>query len=313
MKKRFAIQLAIVCTMLAVSATGQAFEIETESDWNMQLNGYLDMEYTFMSRMPMFMNMSMGMDGMYMDMDAGHELAQKHINLLFDAENGLFRWHLNLESLTSLTTERQDWERQHLLEGYGEYTFDDSLRLRVGKFLAPFGIYNDVRYITPLYATVVLPFMYETSRNYSGTPLTPPPAVAMLSGQYWGDDWDLYYAFYMGTEDKTEQGINKRDVGESFGGRVRATMSEVLSLGFSAYTAKDQSTRSFRTSPKIESAAVESPREFTWGADMEYKFPDDVTLQTEVARSNHENMGSRLSYYVRLQKEIGSWTPFVTI
>lgn len=212
--------LIVACTLLALCGTGEAFEIETDSDWQMRMNGYADLQYTYMSTMPMFMNMPMG-GGMFMNMPVTHELSQEHFNLLFDAELGRFRTHLNFEALRSLTTVKEDWDKQHLLQSYGEYTFDDSLRLRFGKFLAPFGIYNDVRYITPLYASVVLPTMYQAGGNYSGTPLTPPPAVAMVSGDFWGDDSSLYYAFYVGMKDKLEQHINSRDVGSSFGGRLR--------------------------------------------------------------------------------------------
>lgn len=212
--------MIVACTLLALCGTGEAFEIETDSDWQMRMNGYADLQYTYMSTMPMFMNMPMG-GGMFMNMPVTHELSQEHFNLLFDAELGRFRTHLNFEALRSLTTVKEDWDKQHLLQSYGEYTFDDSLRLRFGKFLAPFGIYNDVRYITPLYASVVLPTMYQAGGNYSGTPLTPPPAVAMVSGDFWGDDSSLYYAFYVGMKDKLEQHINSRDVGSSFGGRLR--------------------------------------------------------------------------------------------
>lgn len=310
-----AIILCAICILLVMPATSLAFEIETDSDWNIHVNGYMDLEYTYMSTMPMFMNMGMG-GGMFENMPVNHELAQEHLNILLGLENGPFRAHFNFESIKSFSTGREDWDKQHLLEGYGEYTFDDSFRLRAGKFLAPFGIYNDIRYLTPLFATVVLPFMYESPSNYSGTPLTPPPATAMVSGQYWGDDWDFYYAFYIGTEDKTEQHINAQDNAESLGGRVKATFNEDLTLGFSAYTVKDQSTRGIRKvtvmgNPSLEKFNIESPREFVWGADLQYDLGDNLRLLAEVARSDLENLRSRISYYFRLEKEIGRWTPFV--
>jgi hypothetical protein len=139
----------------------------------------------------------------------------------------------------------------------------------------------------------------------------------MVSGDFWGEDSSLYYAFYVGMEDKVEQHVNPGDVGSSFGGRLLSTVSEKLSLGVSAFTAKDQVTRSVRPvmvmgKPSLRRFGVESPREFTWGADMQYKFPGDVTLEAEIARSNFESIGDRLSYYVRVKKEIDRWTPFVT-
>ena len=230
----------LISIFFLTGTTAYTIEIETDSDFRLQFNGYADLEFTYQRGMPAFSsNLSGGKhnddDNIFEELSEISQLDQRHLNLLFDAEYNQFRWHVNLESLYGFSTEIEPYTENdiELLETYGEYTYNDLFKFRVGKFLAPFGIYNDIRYITPLYATVILPFIYEVKDSYSGSSITPPPGVAMLSGNYWGDNINFYYAFYSGMEDKIEQHINTNDVGASFGGRVKLTFNENLTFGLS--------------------------------------------------------------------------------
>lgn len=322
------VTLTIALAVLGSSAqTASALNFSPGGDWHVMVNGYADFEYTKMTRMPMFMPMMGGMmtnpamGGMFMKMEPQRQLAQRHSNLLVDAQRGRFRVHLNFESLNTLTTEDRDIHpyKNHLLQSFGEYMVSEGLSVRVGQFLAPFGIFNDIRYITPLFATVVLPFIYMAPGNYSGTLITPPLASAMISGQYYGDTWGLYYAAYTGMEDKDRTRLDKHDLGNSVGARVKLSLfDDAATLGFSAYTVKDQTTR--KTVPSsngmgFQRMAVNNSREVTWGIDLDaLPLPNllpGLRLQGEYVRSDFEGARNRSSYYVRLMYEIDRFTPFI--
>ena len=164
--KKLSISL-LTALILSISFPVEAARFQA-GEMTFGINGFLGVEYTYMDGMPMVMEV--GGTPMIMRMDSVSFLSMRHLNLLFTVEKDNFRALINLHSNNLFeTNDDQDTFKGSfgIQEAYGEYTFYNGLRVRAGEFLVPFGIYNDVRYILPVFSTVVLPHIYEPPRNYS--------------------------------------------------------------------------------------------------------------------------------------------------
>ncbi len=260
-----------------------------------KFNLYFDYEYTKMEKMPMPMGVA------YMEMDEQEHTAVRHLNFLGDFEKGAVRAHFNFEAQNLYTSGDDDGRdsTSRMMEYYLESTLNDAFKVRAGKFLAPFGIYNDIRYITPLYATVVLPTIYAAPMGYSGGAFYPPDANAMFSGVLFPtDDIELYYAAYYGTGEKDDKGMGFNAT-PSTGGRVKATLHEMLTLGVSGFTFDND-------------VVGGTGQEDTIGADLELLLlDDDLTIQAEHVKTGYNGIKDRSSRYVRVMYKIDRFTPFV--
>lgn len=306
MKKIFFVFLLVILLGITSSAHAVSFDA---GDIKFGINGYMDLEYTYMSEMPMTNTAGT----MIMRMDDESSLDQHHMNLLFDAERGKFRAHVNLESIYAYTTAGEytldtDDPANHKLEGtkgkgefsmleaYGQYTVNDLFKVTAGHFLMPFGIYNEVKYITPLFATVVLPQMYQLPRMYTGGAFIHPTSNLMVSGDYMREKAELYYSLHIGNGERETSGLDKNK-DKLIGGRLKLTLLDDIKVGVSYCTVND--------SPDTDG------RNNTFGADLDLTFLDNFNLQSEYILDEYDKRDTRYSYYARLTYYIDKFSPFI--
>jgi len=264
----------------------------------LSVNGYLDVQYTYMDRMPMKMG------AMVMPMDSVSTLDQDHLNLIFQASRDRVTTNVNLQSRRGYAGSIQSdgtvsghgqWE---VLEAYGEYQFSDRVALRGGQFLTPFGIYNHMRFAIALFAPVVLPTFYEPPPNYAASgglsSLVPDAANLMAHGTFDNGTTAVDYAAYLGSGRRNATGTDAND-DKGVGGKVEVHYAG-QTVGVSAYRADDGDAfgRRAHTAASLDLNAR------------------DLNLQGEVLKvSTSTDAADVLSYYVRLSYLMGSTTPFV--
>lgn len=283
--------LLITGTMVAPHASAVTIEA---ADMRLGINGYVNGLYTYMSKMPMSMGGTMP-DTSTFETDS---------HLLFNAVKDKLRISFNLEFGNSASVSGSDMGgmgsgeiigEMGILETFGEYGFSEHFQVRVGNFLTPFGIYNQIRYITPLFATVVLPMMYEPPANYEGKPLIPDNTNVMLFGSYSVNANKIDYNIYAGNGEIGSDGTDEnKDKG--FGGRIRLALPYNLKIGGSYYSVEDD--------------PVTEGRENLYGVDLDINL-GDLNLQAEYAIDNAEEHEDRFAYYLRLVYLIDQFAPFI--
>lgn len=289
MRKRISILIWFFMTLIVSVPPASAVTFEAEGI-RLGINGYVNGLYTYMSTMPTAMGDTMP------DMST----FETNNHLLLNAVKDRLRVNLNLEFDNGGFVRGTDMGGETtgdlgLLEGFGEYAFSESLQVRVGNFLSPFGIYNQIRYITPLFATVVLPMMYVPPENYEGSPLIPENANGMFFGSYTSDTARIDYYLYGGNGDINSEGKDaNKDKG--LGGRIKLILPYNLKIGGSYYTVEDDSNT--------------VGRENLYGADLAITVAD-LNLQAEYAMDNAEKVEDRFAYYARLSYSIDQFAPFV--
>lgn len=326
-------RLLWLITLISVFTIREGMAVSVKAGkFDLSINGYVDFETTWMSQMPMAMGSSTGPGVMTMDQQFTAD--QNHLNLIFGVRRDKTRVHLNYESRHSFSTydgntgalgrsgngSDDNVGSFRIAEAYGEYEVNKYLRIRGGNFYTPFGIYNEIRYITPLFATVVLPFIYEVPGNYRDTPLVPSNANFMVSGDFSIKKMDITYNIY-GAASKRNDNNSGRPVDrgygaentkeKSFGAKTRFSFAEgKYTLGLSGYYTKFPDTYNNSTSTVNHSS-------FLRGVELDLLLPWDLHLQVEhVTQSNPEgkNAGfghNKWGYYSRLMYEKGKITPFI--
>lgn len=297
MKNRHVLFLAAVF-ILGVSSQAPAAVIETE-DLRLGINGYLNAKFTYMSEM--------ARDNGGIEKTAESSAFENDTNLLFNVVKDPIRANLNLQFInafcssgnTNPALNRCDGEEKlgefSLLEVFGEFAVNRQLKLRAGHFLSPFGIFNQVRFVTPLFAPVVLPMMYQPPANFASHELVPQDANVMLSGSLDVLGSKAEYFLYGGNGERSDSGGDKnRDKGA--GGRLMISLFDHAKLGGSYYSARDE-------------AATEGRHQF-YGLDLDVAFRG-LNLQAEYVLDDRQKRGNRLSYYARLTHTLGRLNPFI--
>ncbi|MFQ5735931.1 MAG: porin [Thermodesulfobacteriota bacterium] len=282
--KKFAVLISFLAFMCIASAA-QAVSMEVQG-FKLGINGYVDLQYNYMSKAPMS-------DGSIMSESSAFR--QEQFNLLFDAEKERYRAHINLQAEDTFTSEDGGKGVWKLQEAYGEYRFNDLLDARAGFILTPFGIYNEVSYITSLYASVVLPFIYELPEGYSGNRIVPDNSNVVVSGNYLGDNVEVNYNLFIsnGRREASGEDMNKD---KGLGTRVRLTFLDDYKIGASYYTVQNDKTT--------------EGREQLLGIDIEMNLRN-LLLQGEIVKDIFSKKFDRLTYYARLTYEMGKLSPFV--
>ncbi|MFQ5559655.1 MAG: hypothetical protein ACE5FU_03580, partial [Nitrospinota bacterium] len=259
-------------------------------------------------KMPMVMK-----SGMIGSMQETSTFDQNHLNLLFGAEKERTQVVVNLHSHHVFSGEDSETKGEfEVEEAYGTYRFSDLLTLKSGFFLTPFGIYNSIRYITPLFATVVLPQMYEMPANYNSEQL-PEPLHAnlmpqqsnfMLTGRYIGSFFDTEYSLFVTNGFRGESGRDE-NTDKGFGGRIRVIAVDRYKLGLSIFSGND--------SLKDADTADDFGKVLKIGFDIEILLLDELwKMEYEFVRDDFENRAHRYSFYVRTTLNIGSFSPFAS-
>src|SRR3989304_3539250 len=227
------ISLLLFFSML-IGVISSAFAVTIESEEiRLGINGYINGHYTYMGKMAMSETETVP--------DSSTFGTSAH--LLFNAVKNKLRVNLNLEFdngafARGLESDDEVIGALGIMETFGEYTVSEPFQVRIGNFLTPFGIYNQIRYITPLFAPVVLPMMYSPPENYKGKPLIPANVNLMLFGRYSTDITSIDYYLYGGNGEVNNFG-NDKNKDKGLGGRVKLTLPYKLQIGGSYYTAKD--------------------------------------------------------------------------
>lgn len=274
---------SILLTWFGENATAVTIE---SGDMRLGINGYMNSIYTYMSKMPMAMGPLMP-DSSTFEMET---------HLLFNAVKDRLRVNLNVHWDNGAdVSDAGTTGKFGVMETFGEYAFSESLQVRAGYFLAPYGIYNQISYITPLFATVVLPMMYEPPENYMGEPLVPKNANVMLFGSYLVKRTKIRYYLYAGNGDVSAEGTDENK-DKAIGGRIKASLPKNISVGASYYTRENH--------PDTEG------RENLFAVDVDVTVRD-INLQAEYAVDDAEKTEERFAYYARLTYHLDKFGPFI--
>jgi len=304
------IQWGLLVFCLAAASPTEAVRLETDgssNDLTFGINGFLGFEYSYMSKMPMVMDMN-GTEGIG-TMPGVSFLKLQHLNLLISAEKENLRMLVNFHSHdvgVAGSDHGASRDTIEIQEAYGEYIFRDFARVRAGSFLAPFGIYNDVRYILPIFSSVVLPQIYDPPRNYSQPakageaiepigPLTPEDGNLMFWGTAVKQGIDIRYHLYLSNGKNQNAGREDRDLG--VGGRLLFNARDVLKIGGSAYTVHNK-------------GAAEGRARF-FGGDLSFTPSPRFTFQGEYVVNRYAARRSRYSYYLYAGFPYLQWMPYL--
>ena len=210
-------RIGLLALAFCLASEAHAVMVETD-DMRLGINGYINAIHTYMSKMPMVMTM----DGMEAIGTAASDTStvETDDNVIFNAVKDRLRINMNLAFHNGFSSKgggrmgemalSDDDEATEgtfrLLEAFGEYAFRQQLQVRAGQFLSPFGIYNQIRFVTPLFAPVVLPMMYQPPEGFRGRALVPGDANLMFSGTFARSDAALQYFLYAGNGERTAVG-----------------------------------------------------------------------------------------------------------
>ena len=93
---------SVLFGVLLLPTAAKALTIDTPGA-RLSINGYLDLQYTYMGQMPMLM----GGGSMIMPMDDISTLDQNHFNLIVKADQGPYRINVNLQSRNAFASGTQ--------------------------------------------------------------------------------------------------------------------------------------------------------------------------------------------------------------
>jgi len=126
----------------------------------------------------------------------------------------------------------------YLAKAFLEYKYSDALLVRIGKFLSPFGIYNERHDATPTFLFTVLPkSVYGTSEIGKGRSFAAYATGIQLLGNLFANDWEARYQVYLsngrGPNDSEKDNNSNKGVGWRF---VVSPPIGDLHIGTSFYT-----------------------------------------------------------------------------
>lgn len=313
MKKVF-FAFATFCLVFYASAgTARAVQLEADGGWKFGINGFLDADITYMGAMPtmvMDANGNPTLDAATGEvaletLDETLSFDQHNLNIIASAEKDNLKTVINMGSLHGYSSDEGGKGELEFEEVFGQLT-GKKITLTAGMKLAPFGLYNETFYATPLFASVVLPFMYEMPANYNtsnakvSSSFMPHKANLMLSGNLFGDgDTEFDYALYVSNGHKAAHGGDEnKDKG--VGGRARLSLGEEqrYKLGASYYTAENN-----KNNPG---------RENIFGMDVDLIFLEKLQLEAEYITDSFAERNNRTSYYGRLIWLLEKYSPFVS-
>ncbi len=205
----------------------------------------------------------------------------------------------------------------YLPKAYYEVMRSDALKFRAGKFLPPFGIYNERHDATPTLLPTVLPrSVYGKHPNLSGA-LTDSLGQKVRAyprfstglwvlGNFYSRNWELEYHFYLSNgrgDTPHEQDDNSN---KGLGGRCVVTLPSGPRIGLSYY--------------QDHNGAVANAEQSALGVDLEYGRGDLIVeagliwpqfeILDEAGRSSGESRAPRGSYLFLGYSIAGGVTPF---
>lgn len=131
----------------------------------------------------------------------------------------------------------------YLAKGFLEYKHSDALKLRVGKFLTPFGIYNERHDATPTFLPTALPHSvygkHEFATGIKDRLFAKFATGIQVVGSLYPGDWETKYHLYVSNGRGGEPAGSDDNSNKGLGGRLVVSPPAIdLSLGASYYTDK---------------------------------------------------------------------------
>ncbi len=192
----------------------------------------------------------------------------------------------------------------YLPKAYWEFMASDGAKIRVGKFLPPFGIYNERHDATPTLIPTVLPrSVYGKHLNLSGAlsdslgrKVRAYPrfaAGAWLLGDLFLGDWDVEYHAYLVNGRGAESIEEDDNTNKGIGGRlVISPPVGTLRIGISAYGDRN--------------GELNNAKQQAFEADFECT-PGDLFLEGAVLLSRFEELDSLGGLTGRFHERRGSY------
>jgi len=291
--------LTAAAALLAVATPEIARAVTLEAhDARISINGFVDLQYTYMGRLPVAdAPPATGLA----TQDVLSTLDQDRLNLILKVDRDRFRVNVNVASRKAYAVGGVEPHGEFsFLEAYGEYRKSQALNIRGGSFLVPFGIYNEIRYATSLFAPVVLPQVYEPLPNYAASGgadhVVPEEGNLMVFGAAGPGVARVFYAAYVGSGDRTQAGVDQNE-DKAVGGRLTLLLDqERQGLGVSYYTTDDGGAEGRRHHVMASADLRAGP----WGLEAE-------ALWLTTTRDLYDVF----AYYLRLRRQIGPATPFI--
>ena len=285
-------------------------------------------------------------NGVMMEMPDSFFFDQNHLNLIFDGRYKKTKIRINLESRHAFSTFDGDTGASgrpsvngsmttgsddnvgsfRIAEVYGGHDFNQYAKFRAGSFYSPFGIYNEIRYATPLFATVVLPFIYELPPNYTGTILVPSNANLMISGGTQVAGVGIKYNLYASqgqrynNNEATFMAVAQRGRGQEtnnekgIGARLQFDSRQKYKVGLS-YFYDDPEVELTTPAGRLKNGLLNMQ---LMGIDLDLELPWNLRLEAEYVSQNRTLLAdgtqgdkAKYGYYIRLIYEEGAYIPFL--
>ncbi len=200
----------------------------------------------------------------------------------------------------------------YMARAFLEYKYSDAALFRAGKFLPPFGIYNEMHDAAPAFLSTVLPFsVYGEHLDSAGrkTRLYAKYATGIwLLGSVPLHDWTFQYNFYFGNGRGRDPAEKDDNPDKGLGWRFLLTSPEqTIKIGTSYY--RDRNGLSFSTRQR----ALDFDAEIRWKNliwQTEFFLPRGEKVDAQ-KRPNGRFRSGR-AYYILAGYTLGDiWTPFI--
>lgn len=321
----------LIFSGLLIPSMALAIGIESPG-YRLDINAYFDFEAEYMSMMPVVEACtssspcvvgptSYTQGNRVEDMHSMILPDQNRLNLVLTGKSERLTTRINLEGRHSYTSTQLGTGSSEdpaassgattlgslrFAEVYADYRFTPGFGVRVGNFLTPFGLFNQIRYLTPLFATVVLPFAYETPFNYNRAPVFPSNASVMAHGKAALTDlFGLQYYAYVGAGRRNSNDASEIDAGvgreanndKALGARIVLSATHDYLLGLSSYTVRETGEN----------------REFTLGLDLDLRLPGSLRFQFDGFQlTGNDEMKVALHTRLMHQEIESRWVPYLS-
>jgi len=188
---------------------------------------------------------------------------------------------------------------------YLEFVLNNAMRIRAGKNLTPFGIYNEIHDATPTYNSIRTPWsIYKTESIGATYDFFPKfsTGIYLLGNHYGPSETSWNYIVYVanGENDTLNPAEEDENKNKALGGRLGVTLIEDLHLSASLYTGDKGVAKQGHTA---------------WVASAEY-IPFPLSVRGEYGRSKLDNAApatgsvTQVGWYAEASYAIKKFTPF---
>lgn len=132
----------------------------------------------------------------------------------------------------------------YLGKAFFEYKMSDAFKIRAGKFLTPFGIYNERHDATPTFLSTKLPHsiygLHHLAGDFNGRIFSKFSTGVQVVGSLYPKDWEVKYQIYVSNGRGDAPSEKDNNTNKGIGGRLIVSPPlEGLSVGSSYYTEKN--------------------------------------------------------------------------